>query len=157
MPDLFERLKERKLIQWAVTSAAGGWVALQVLDVVAEPWGLSNGVVRGAQAALVVGFFVVLVLAWYHGEQGRQRVSGPELLIIGGLLVVSGLLYVSISAPGDSVMHEPTTAITADGTPAEEALVPLPSGFSGSGSQRPSPTRVPALSSPMTQTKWRCK
>ncbi len=51
MPDLLERLKERKLIQWAVTSAAGGWVALQVLDVVADPWGLSNGVVRGAQAA----------------------------------------------------------------------------------------------------------
>ena len=31
---------------------------------------------------LSVGLIVTLVLAWYHGEQGHQRVSGPELMII---------------------------------------------------------------------------
>lgn len=36
------------------------------------------------------GFFVVLVIAWYHGERGRQWVSGPELLIIALLLLISG-------------------------------------------------------------------
>ena len=41
-------------------------------------------------ALLVVGFFVTLVLAWYHGEEGRQRVSGPELLMVAALLVVAG-------------------------------------------------------------------
>jgi serine/threonine-protein kinase len=39
-----------------------------------------------------MGFFVTLVLAWYHGEKGRQRVSGPEVLMIGGILALSGVL-----------------------------------------------------------------
>ena len=40
---------------------------------------------------LIVGLFVALVIAWYHGDQGRQRVSGAELLIIAGLLALGGL------------------------------------------------------------------
>ena len=75
---LLERLKERKLVQWALAYLAGGWVILQVLDVVAEPFGLAMGAIRVASGALIVGFFVTLVLAWYHGEQGRQRVSGVD-------------------------------------------------------------------------------
>jgi TolB-like protein len=38
----------------------------------------------------VVGFFVTLVLAWYHGERGAQRVTGTELLIIGLVLALGG-------------------------------------------------------------------
>ena len=40
--------------------------------------------------ALSVGFFVTLVLAWYHGERGAQRVSGTELLILALLLAIGG-------------------------------------------------------------------
>ena len=45
---------------------------------------------RGITLALVVGFFVTLVVAWYHGERGAQRVSGTELLIIGLMLALGG-------------------------------------------------------------------
>ncbi|HXD37893.1 MAG TPA: tetratricopeptide repeat protein, partial [Rhodanobacter sp.] len=36
------------------------------------------------------GFFVALVLAWYHGERGAQRASGTELLILALLLAIGG-------------------------------------------------------------------
>jgi TolB-like protein len=36
------------------------------------------------------GFFFALVLAWYHGEKGQQRVSGAELLMIAALLAITG-------------------------------------------------------------------
>jgi hypothetical protein len=32
--------------------------------------------------ALAIGFFFAIVLAWYHGERGAQRVTGTELLIL---------------------------------------------------------------------------
>jgi serine/threonine-protein kinase len=45
-----------------------------------------------AFAAIALGFVVTLLLAWYHGEQGRQRVSGTELLLIALVLAVGGAL-----------------------------------------------------------------
>ena len=59
---------------------AGAWIVFQGVEVMAEPWGLSPGLQRSIHLLVAVGFLVALVLAWYHGEQGRQRVSGPELL-----------------------------------------------------------------------------
>ena len=38
--------------------------------------------------ALSIGLFVALVLAWYHGEHGAQRVTGTELLILALLLAI---------------------------------------------------------------------
>ncbi len=87
-----QTLKERKLVQWALAYLAGAWVALQVVDVVEEPWHLAEWMTRSIQALLVVGFFVTFVVAWYHGEKGRQKVSGPELIMIAALLAIAGLI-----------------------------------------------------------------
>ncbi len=89
-PPVFERLKERKLVQWTLAYGAGAFVVLQIMDALAEPLSLSTMAQRAVLTLVVVGFFIALVLAWYHGEKGRQRVSGPELLIVTLLLVVAG-------------------------------------------------------------------
>ena len=40
--------------------------------------------------ALLIGLPVVLVLAWYHGDRGQQRISTPELAILTLLLLLGG-------------------------------------------------------------------
>ncbi|MFC1662293.1 hypothetical protein ACFL3S_12720 [Gemmatimonadota bacterium] len=77
-PSLPQRLKERKLVQWALAYLAGAWVLFEVADAVGGRWNLPDVLFQGLFVLLAVGFFVALVLAWYHGEKGRQRVSGPE-------------------------------------------------------------------------------
>lgn len=90
MSEFLQRLKQRKLVQWALAYGAGAFALLQGIDIVAQQFGWPESVRRGITLALVVGFFVTLVLAWYHGERGAQRVSGTELLIIGLVLAVGG-------------------------------------------------------------------
>jgi TolB-like protein/Tfp pilus assembly protein PilF len=90
MNEFFQRLKERKLVQWAIAYVAAAFALLQGIDIVAQQFGWPEGVRRGITLALVVGFLVTLVIAWYHGERGAQRVSGTELLIIGLVLAVGG-------------------------------------------------------------------
>src|SRR5438046_7562078 len=90
MNEFFQRLKERKLVQWAVEYGAAAFALLQGIDIVAQQFGCPEGVRRGITLGLVVGFFVALVLAWYHGERGAQRVTGTELLIIGLVLALGG-------------------------------------------------------------------
>ena len=69
MVDLWQRLKRRKLVQWAVAYVAFAFALLQGIDIVAQrfDWPAAWS---AAGVALVVGFFVVLVIAWYHGERG---------------------------------------------------------------------------------------
>jgi TolB-like protein len=112
MTTLLQRLRERKLVQWALAYLAGAWVVLQVMEVTAEPFGWPLAVQRGITVLLAVGFFVTLVVAWYHGEKGRQRVSGPELLMVAALLVIAGaalfLVRVEQGGPSASPIPEST-------------------------------------------------
>jgi TolB-like protein/Flp pilus assembly protein TadD len=97
------RMRERKLFQWGVAYAAGAWATLQGIDFLAEHFGWAPLLPRAATVVLAVGFVGALILAWYHGEKGRQRVSGPELLMLSALLVVAGAAVVMVSGPGAGV------------------------------------------------------
>jgi len=90
MSDILQRLRERKLVQWALAYLAGAFALLQGVDIVAQRFAWPEAVERALIVVLVVGFFVALVLAWYHGERGAQRVTGTELSILALLLAIGG-------------------------------------------------------------------
>jgi len=75
-------LTRRKLVQWALAYAAGAWVLLQVLSLLAGVYAWPPFVLRIGTGAMFVGLPVVVVLAWFHGERGEQKISGTELLIV---------------------------------------------------------------------------
>lgn len=91
MPSAFQRLKERKMVQWAFAYLAGAFAVVQGVEVLESPWGLSGASVRAIHVLILAGFFITLVIAWYHGEKGRQRTSGPELLMLAAVLAVAGV------------------------------------------------------------------
>src|SRR5262245_13284154 len=125
MNEFLQRLKQRKLVQWAIAYVAAAFALLQGIDIVGQQFGWPEGVRRGITLALVVGFFVMLVLAWYHGERGAQRVTGTELLIIGLVLALGGGFLWRFAAasrtasdkvatvPNESRMHEPSAVVSA--------------------------------------------
>jgi len=108
---LLKRLRQRKLVQWALAYAAAAFASLQGLDIVAQRFGWPESVERVAIVALAIGFLVTLVLAWYHGERGAQRVAGTELMILALLLAIGGgLLW--------RVAQNPPAAASAAGSAA---------------------------------------
>ena len=88
MNELLQRLKERKMVQWVLAYVAAAFALLQGIDIVAQRFGWPEQTMRFVIIALSVGLFVALVLAWYHGERGAQRVTGTELLILALLLAI---------------------------------------------------------------------
>ena len=113
MDEFLKRLKERKLVQWALAYIAAAFALLQALDIVGQQFGWPESIRRGITIALAIGFFVALVLAWYHGEKGAQRVTGTELSIIAMLLALGGtaLWYLA-----------PTNRPTGANTPVQASL-----------------------------------
>src|SRR6476619_2011262 len=98
MNEFLQRLKERKLVQWTLAYVAAAFALLQGIDIVAQRFGWPEQTMRFVIIALSVGLFVTLVLAWYHGERGAQRVTGTELLILGLVLALGGGCLCSIAA-----------------------------------------------------------
>ena len=115
MNEFFRRLKQRKLVQWTLAYVAAAFALLQGIDIVAQRFGWPEQTMRLVIIALSVGLFVTLVLAWYHGERGAQRVTGTELLILALLLAIGGgLLWRFVS-----IAREPTKQSVAARASAE--------------------------------------
>ena len=106
MIPILQRLRERKLFQWALAYLAGAWVLFQGIEVMAEPWALTPGFQRTVHLLVGLGFLVTLVLAWYHGEKGRQRVGAVELLIIALLLAVGAVLIQMYRPTGEGASED---------------------------------------------------
>jgi len=118
MNEFLQRLRQRKLVQWAIAYIAAAFALLQGIDIIAQQFGWPEGLRRGITLALVIGFFVALLLAWYHGERGAQKVSGPELLILAVILAIGGVLFWRFSGM-------PSKPATTSGTaPAEVPATP---------------------------------
>lgn len=104
------RLRKRKIVQWAIAYFAGAWLLLEMFDLVAEQFLLPVWMRQAATVLLLFGVLITLVLAWYHGERGRQKVG-----VIEGALIV-----LLIALAGQSVWllkdrdGQPTASPTAD-------------------------------------------
>lgn len=79
-------------MRWGLAYLGGAWLVVQVLDALADPWAIPTEVIRAVTVLLAIGFVGAMVVTWYHGEKGRQRVSGPEVVILAGLVVCTVLL-----------------------------------------------------------------
>lgn len=105
-------------MQWVAAYLAAAWLILQVVSTLSDPWHIPDYVERGLAILLGVGLFVATTIAWYHGEQGRQTVSGPEILIIAALLALAaiGVSFVDLdepaSVPATTAGAEPARADT---------------------------------------------
>lgn len=114
-------LRKRKLVQWALAYAAAAWAALQVLDLLAEVYHWPEQALRVGIALASIGFLATLVLAWYHGERGQQRVARNEAALLATLFVAGGLLAWR-SAQGPELPPRPTPpAPTAAAAPSAKA------------------------------------
>ena len=140
MTAFIERLKQRKLVQWAIAYVAFAFALIQVADVVADSYHWPDGVMHLLFGLLVLGFIVALLLAWYHGELGRQRASGTELLLIALVLAVGGGLLWRFARVGPTHTDSANAA-----TPADHA-VSATAPNSGSPAQGSSVAAIPAKS-----------
>ena len=134
MTELLARLKQRKLVQWALAYIAAAFALIQVLDVVAQRFGWPDQVEKLLILALAIGFVVVLVIAWYHGERGAQKVSGTEIVILALLLAIGGgLLWrferatPATSSP-DAASRSPGQAVPGSGVAATSSGPRVASG-----------------------------
>ena len=84
------RLRRRKVVQWGLAYVAGAWALVQVISHAVTTFHWPEQIQQIATLLLLIGLPVAVVLAWYHGDRGEQRIRGTELAILSLLLLVGG-------------------------------------------------------------------
>ncbi len=120
----WQRVKERKVVQWTLAYIALAYGLLQGIELVGHAFAWPLIVARVTTLLLALGVPVTALLAWYHGDRGQQRVSGAELAILTVLFLVGGtVLWIMARGkqehPDTSATQPVATATqTSPGTPA---------------------------------------
>ena len=86
----WDALRRRKVVQWGLLYVAGAWTFLQGFEFLSDTYAWPNHLQKLTTLALLIGLPVALVLAWYHGDRGEQRVTTAEFAIITLLLLIGG-------------------------------------------------------------------
>ncbi|MGQ0814843.1 MAG: TPR end-of-group domain-containing protein [Gemmatimonadota bacterium] len=114
-----DQIRQRKIFRWAVAYLAGAWLLLQLINLLSDAFGWPALVQRYGIVVLAAGFLAAIVVAWYHGERGAQRVGSVEFGMLLGILVLAGTgaMMVNRSAGGDrnaAAEITPVAAATAE-------------------------------------------
>ncbi len=110
--DVFLRqVRERAIIPWALVYLAGSWGFMQVVGFLSDQLAWPAWVQTGVGVLAFVGFLIAMVVAWHHGEKGRQEVNATEVVLISVLLLagIGSLALVHARGQGRGVA-EPVPA-----------------------------------------------
>jgi TolB-like protein/tetratricopeptide (TPR) repeat protein len=126
------KLRRRKVVQWSLAYAAGAWLLLQVLAYVSGVFDWPRQVQQIAMLLILIGLAVVIVLAWYHGDKGEQRVTRGEVAVLAVLLLAGGGLIWWWDRAADPVPEPDVVALPAAAQPratlaaADRSIAVLP-------------------------------
>jgi adenylate cyclase len=144
MSSLFAELKRRNLFRIAALYLVGGWVLLQVADVLFGLMELPGWTLRLVLAILVLGFPVALVVAWVYemtpeglkpakavpAEQSITSVTARKLntvitvTLVVAVLVLIGDRVLQPETPAVTVASNPATSVSMDSLPESTATAP---------------------------------
>jgi TolB-like protein/Flp pilus assembly protein TadD len=125
--NIWSALRRRKVVQWGLVYVAAAWGFLQGLEYVTETFHWPEQLRQIAFLALLIGLPIALVLAYYHGDRGQQRITTPELAILTVLLLLGGgaFWYYQRASETSTATSSPTPTTAAFATDASIAVLPF--------------------------------
>ena len=114
MTDIFEEIKNRRILPALGLYVGGCWVLIEILDRLSERYMLSPYITDAAFWGLYSLIPAVILLAWAHGKPGKDRVTTAEkvgvpiniIATIGLLVTVFGGKDLGATASMISIANE---------------------------------------------------
>lgn len=104
------------MVQWIIAYLAFAWLTVQVIELLGDIFFWSAALLQGLVWTLVFGFLAMLVLAWFHGEKGQQRISAPELMMLSSISLTAALFLMlydfEVPSPGKAAPQLTTSQFT---------------------------------------------
>jgi TolB-like protein len=128
-PRTWERIKEHKILQWGLGYLGAAIAIAHGQELMAEAFDWPHLIGRILMSVLVLGFPLVLTLAWYHGHKGLKKVGAGELAILSVLvLMAAGLLVIFVRVPDE---HVQTRAAASEPQNVAQSAQPVVTAVGG--------------------------
>jgi TolB-like protein len=96
------RIKEHKVLQWSLAYLGAALALAHAQELVGHAFHWPEVTSRIVIGALIVGFPLAVVTAWYHGHKGLTRISAGELTVVSVMLLVgAGVLILLVRTPSE--------------------------------------------------------
>jgi hypothetical protein len=73
------RIKEHKILQWGLGYLGAAIAIAHGQELMADAFDWPHLIGRILMSILVLGFPLILTLAWYHGHKGLKKIGSGEL------------------------------------------------------------------------------
>ena len=128
--DWIGQLRERHVFRTAVLYIGGAWIVAQVGDFAIQNYDVQRKYLDVVLYVLTVGLPAALVLAWYHGLKGTQKITRIEAIMLGVLAVAAIVGSVLLLGRASEARDQERTAVllpaaTTDLGAGSVAILPL--------------------------------
>ena len=88
---MFGELRKRHLLEIGLLYLGAGWLFIEITDFLVSEYGFSRKILDTVVLLAILGFPAFLIIGWFHGERGHQRVQRSEAWLLVTLGVLAGV------------------------------------------------------------------
>ncbi|MYE33613.1 MAG: tetratricopeptide repeat protein, partial [Gemmatimonadales bacterium] len=88
---LLEKIRKRRMVQIALVYVGAAWLGVEITDFIVGTYAYSRKVLDTVVFLAILGFPAFLIIGWYHGERGPQRIRRAEAWLLVTLVTLGGI------------------------------------------------------------------
>ncbi len=88
---MFTELRKRHILEIALIYLGAGWLCVEIADFIVGNYGFSRKILDTVVLLAILGFPAFVIIGWFHGERGQQRVKRVEVWLLLTLAVLGGI------------------------------------------------------------------
>lgn len=119
---MFGELRKRHLVEIGLLYLGAGWLFIEITDFLVSEYGFSRKILDTVVLLAILGFPAFLVIGWFHGERGHQRVQRSEAWILVTLGVLAGVGTFRIATAEQAFMGGETAGPAAPAVSTDARL-----------------------------------
>ncbi len=76
------KIRKRRMLQITLVYVGAAWLGVEITDFIVGNYGLSRKILDTVVFLAILGFPAFLIIGWYHGARGRQRIRRAETWLL---------------------------------------------------------------------------
>ena len=88
---ILEKIRKRRMVQIALVYVGAAWLGVEITDFIVGTYVSSRKVLDTVVFLAILGFPAFLVIGWYHGERGPQRIRRAEAWLLVTLVALGAI------------------------------------------------------------------